>query len=75
MIVLLSAGKEERTRVVSKQEFFLSISVLIVNLKQQEIHCDPQPFSVRIHSHLYTPTNAAIRIHCSSSNFTAHRYS
>lgn len=35
-----------------------TISVLIVNLKQQEIHCDPQPFVV--HSLIHTHEHAAV---------------
>lgn len=33
---------------------FFAISVLIVNLKQQEIHCDPQPFTVHTRTDTHT---------------------
>lgn len=47
--------QREKTKEWS-QEFFLSlcISFHIVNLKQQEIHCDPQPFTVHIHTFTLT---------------------
>lgn len=40
--------------------FFFAISVLIVNLKQQEIHRDPQPFTVHTRNRTHTHTHTQI---------------
>ena len=55
MIVFLSAV-QDRWRV-HEWSLFFTISVLIVNLKQQEIHRDPQPFTVHVDTHAHTNSN------------------
>lgn len=69
-IVLLSAGKKKKRPRKSglKTSFALSlcISFLIAKLKQQEIHCDPQPFTLHIHSPWHVNKHRHLHRCCSS---------
>lgn len=70
-IALLSAVKGRSSEEEWSLFVFFTISVLIVNLKQQEIHCDPQRFTVHRHMHdthkqsnyTYAATLALIILH------------